>query len=119
VSSGRARLRVATLWLALSAGCSGLQPGNIGDDTGTSLEETLRDFRCDLGDAGLVSANLRYCAVAPFYEACPLRVCIEQFGRLVERACRAPDAGVAEADQELCDSLDGLAPPPAQPALAR
>lgn len=103
-------------------GCEALQTRTIGDDTpklavvdAGSLEDVIREVitecRQALIDAGRFGttdgapAVIDVCTVTPFYEGCPLRVCVARLAERVAPQCPPRDASVETADSRFCDAV--------------
>lgn len=120
LAQSRAHLAVVSGVLALSTvvGCDAVQRGTIGDDTrqlevvdAGSLDEVIREViaecRLALLDAGRIGAPavIDVCTVTPFYEGCPLRVCVSRLVERVAPQCPPRDAGTETSDSRFCDAV--------------
>lgn len=115
----KAQFVCGVLALCALLGCDGVRTATIGDDTiaavdAGSLEDVIREVisecRQALIDAGRIPSGsapavIDVCTVTPFYEGCPLRVCVARLAERVAPQCPPRDAGVETADGRFCDAV--------------
>jgi hypothetical protein len=117
----RVLVACAVLALCASLGCEAVQTRTIADDTrklavvdagsiDDIIREVIQECRLALIDAGRIPSGgapavIDVCTVTPFYEGCPLRVCVARLAERVAPQCPPRDAGIETSDSRFCDAV--------------